>query len=155
MTVYHKYPESIFDSFADVLVVPVNCVGSMGKGLALAVKLRYPAVYEDYQELCATQTICPGNTVITYYLRRDYPKAVAFLPTKNDWREKSTIGLVASGLVSFAQRVYDDVDVTSVAIPALGCGAGGLVWADVQPRIEGFAALCPHITTHIYPPPGC
>ena len=42
----------ILESKAETLVNTVNCVGVMGKGIALEFKNRFPEMYADYIERC-------------------------------------------------------------------------------------------------------
>ena len=113
---------SIFDSTAQVLVCPVNCVGVMGKGLALEFKRRFPK--ECGQFLADHRrgwSIDPGQVIL--YCRR-----IAMAATKNDWRRPSRLEWVDACLIGIAS-----MDTASIAIPQLGCGCGGLDWADVEP----------------------
>jgi O-acetyl-ADP-ribose deacetylase (regulator of RNase III) len=113
---------SIFDSTAAVLVCPVNCVGVMGKGLALEFKRRKPHACHDY--FCACKIGVSAGDVL------DAGK-VWFAFTKDHWRDPSQIEWVEACLASIA-----DAPPASIAIPQLGCGCGGLDWADVWPLYE-------------------
>ena len=116
---------SIFDSKAAVLVCPVNCVGVMGKGLALEFKRRIPAIMETYKQLCNTNCFHPGDSV---YLVAHHTIVAA---TKGHWRDSTRIEWVDSCLADIARKPF-----CSIAIPQLGCGCGGLDWADVWPLYE-------------------
>ena len=118
---------SIFDSKAQVLVCPVNCVGVMGKGLAKEFDKKFPEFGIDYRRFCKSGHAKPGKTV---WIRGLY---AAF--TKDNWRNPSRIEWVADCLRGFEGRAYSD-RLTSIAIPQLGCGCGGLDWADVEPLYE-------------------
>lgn len=116
---------SIFDSQAKVLVCPVNCVGVMGKGLALEFKRRWPKECRWYVTACGAGCMDPGTVLAESSIR--------FAATKNHWRDPSKIEWVEECLIALT----DDTDAgRSVAIPQLGCGCGGLDWADVWPLYE-------------------
>lgn len=122
---FHRVAGNIFNSGADILVNPVNCVGVMGKGLALQFKNRYPSYFESYKRMCDRGLISPG--VISHtYIASDGIAIVSF-PTKLHWKNPSELGWITSGLIS----MRDYVDATypnheSIAIPPLGAGLGGL-----------------------------
>ncbi len=121
----------LFASRAQTLVNTVNCVGVMGKGVALEFKKRYPAMFEDYALRCDNEQVQLGKP----YLHRDVSGAmIVNFPTKEHWRSPSRLADVERGLESFAQHVTE-WGVTSVAFPPLGCGNGGLEWAEVGPLI--------------------
>ena len=116
---------SIFDSRAQVLVCPVNCVGVMGKGLAKEFKRRRPFQSKDYFWACKCNTnkMKAGEVLDC--------GSVWFAFTKEDWRDPARIEWVDACLASIA-----DAPPKSIAIPQLGCGCGGLDWADVWPLYE-------------------
>ncbi|KKN78115.1 hypothetical protein LCGC14_0353420 [marine sediment metagenome] len=125
---------SIVDSKAQVLVNPVNCVGVMGTGLAEEFKKRWPEMFEKYVEVCDNGNLAPGR-VWLWYVWNQTPEILLF-PTKDNWREPSSLGLIESGLEYFSKfrwLFYKDI-----AFPKLGCGLGGLDWADVQPLMERY-----------------
>lgn len=115
---------SIFDSRADVLVCPVNCVGVMGKGLALEFRKLIPSCYSPYRYACQHKLLVPGQIYQT--------SNIILAATKNHWRHPSRIEWVESCLELIA--AYSNTK--SLATPQLGCGCGGLDWADVWPLYE-------------------
>lgn len=119
---------SIFDSTADVLVCPVNCVGVMGKGLALEFKRRFPQSHKAYAKDCKQCKIFPGDVFA-------YGRRLLFAATKDDWRNPSQIEWVKACLIRLDIRACYG-DFKSIALPQLGCGCGGLDWADVWPLYE-------------------
>lgn len=125
----------IFESGAQALVNPVNCVGTMGAGLALAFKRRY-RIFGAYQVACATGKMKPGHLVVCQIINPpDSTEAVICFPTKRHWRDDSRIEDIEAGLKSLV-RVIQILPIKSIAIPALGCGYGGLEWKDVRPLVE-------------------
>lgn len=119
----------LFDSEAQTLVNAVNCAGVMGKGIALAFKRRFPAMFADYAERCKEGRVRLGEP----YLYRDesLPWVLNF-PTKDHWRSASKLEAIVAGL-SCLEAHYHEWGVTSLAVPALGCGAGQLEWNVVSP----------------------
>lgn len=122
---------SIFDSTAQALVNPVNCVGVMGAGLALQFRQRFPGHFRAYGDLCSDGRLVPGSPVLT---RAEGEPPIILFPTKNHWREQSHLCDIEAGLL-FLETALPRWHILSVAIPALGCGLGGLNWSDVQPLI--------------------
>ena len=138
---------NIFDSKAQMLVNPVNCVGVMGAGLAKQFKARYPEMFQEYREQCRLGLVRTGE--VTLHPVRD-GRTVANLPTKNDWRNPSQLEYADSGLLSLAHALSAG-QFRSVAVPALGAGLGGLQWERVLPLIHDRLDL--HLLrVEIYPP---
>jgi O-acetyl-ADP-ribose deacetylase (regulator of RNase III) len=134
---------SLLDAQTDALVNPVNCAGVMGKGLALQFRRKWPAMYTEYAQVCRDRKLEPGSVHIwaTGGLNRptpqgsDLPFYVLNFPTKWHWSDDSRIEHIEKGLDALI-RVIAAVHLTSVAIPALGCGCGRLDWREVRPLIE-------------------
>jgi len=140
--------DNLFDSGADALVNAVNCVGVMGGGIALEFKNRYPEMFRQYALYCERGFFRPG-VVMTY--QHDDGKYVINYPTKDDWRNPSRLSYVIKGFDSLLIRVKN-FDIKSVAIPALGCGLGGLDWNEVRPILYALNDEMPNVTWMIYPP---
>lgn len=122
---------SIFKCGARVLVNPVNTVGVMGAGLAKIFKEKYPEMFADYRRTCIAGVLEPG----TLHLWRGKDVVVVNLPTKTTWMEPSQYEYVDLGLQSLAEFLKGEGRV-KVAIPALGCGLGGLEWNKVKDLIK-------------------
>ena len=122
---------NIFDSKMETIVNPVNCVGVMGKGLALEYKRRYPTLFLSYKSACARKLIIPGRV----YVSRQQDKKVLFFPTKDHWTDPSKYEYIDSGLSYFAKN-YKDLNIQSCAFPRIGCGLGGLDWEKVKALLE-------------------
>lgn len=119
----------IFQSNAQTLVNTVNCVGVMGKGVALEFKKRWPNMMQDYAELCKEKRVKPGEP----YIYTDMlGTSIVNFPTKDHWRAASRLSDIEKGLSIFIES-YKTWNVTSVAFPPLGCGNGGLEWEIVGP----------------------
>lgn len=119
----------ILQSKAQTLVNTVNCVGVMGKGIALEFKKRFPDMYEDYIGRCGRKEVKVGAP---YLFKTLFPPQIINFPTKTDWRAFSRISDVENGL-DYLVGHYREWGVTSLAVPPLGCGSGQLEWEDVGP----------------------
>lgn len=115
---------NIFRSEADTLVNTVNCVGVMGKGIALQFKKQYPDMYKDYVEECKAGHIKLGKL---YFYRRYLKPNILLFPTKYDWRSVSKLSDIENGLKDLELN-YKHWGIKSIAVPPLGCGLGGLEW---------------------------
>lgn len=121
----------IFASRAQTLVNTVNCVGVMGKGLALEFKKRFPDMYEDYVARCAKKQLRLGEP---YLFRRLIPPWILNFPTKDDWRSVSRLSDIIAGL-EYLEKHYREWEITCLAVPPLGCGQGQLEWRVVGPTL--------------------
>lgn len=139
---------------ADALVNTVNTAGVMGKGIALQFKRAYPEMYEDYARAAKAGEIVPGRMHVWATGAMTGPRYIINFPTKRHWRSPSRLEDIESGLDDLV-RVVSALDITSIAVPPLGCGNGGLDWRDVEPRIESaFAPLRDSVDVRVYPPEG-
>ena len=140
---------NIFDSKCSTLVNTVNCVGVMGKGIALDFKKKYPSMFDEYQKLCKDGRVKPGQP----YLYRDLTgTSIINFPTKDNWRSPSKFSYITKGLEWFRQS-YRELGITSIAFPPLGCGNGGLRWDDIGPEMYRALKDLP-IEIEIYAPYG-
>ena len=119
---------NIFESNCSTIVNTVNCVGVMGKGIALEFKKRYPDMFKEYVIKCDRGEVKPG---IPYLYQKDDISILNF-PTKDHWRSPSRLSYVVDGLNWFVGN-YEKLDIKSIAFPPLGCGNGGLTWNIVRP----------------------
>ena len=136
---------NIFDSESDCLINPVNCVGVMGKGLALQFKIRFPNNFHAYQILCNKRILRPGS-VMLHETRLNQPRYIIIFPTKDHWRNKSELEYIQTGLGALV-RLVKEKNIASLSLPPLGCGLGGLSWTEVEPLIERH--LAPLVKTPI------
>ena len=120
---------NLFESPAQTWVNTVNCVGVMGKGIALEFKKRYPAMFQDYVARCNAGRVQIGRP---YYFSDLLGSSIINFPTKRHWRSASRLQDVKQGLDYFVDH-YQEWGIKSVAFPPLGCGNGGLEWAAVGP----------------------
>lgn len=137
----------------DAILNAVNCVGVMGKGIALQFKTRWPANFTAYAAVCKAGKLRPGH-VLTHDLgKQARPRYIINFPTKDHWRSASAIDFIRDGLVDLVAEVRR-LGIRSIAIPALGCGNGGLVWADVRPLIESAFSPLPDVEVRLFEPSG-
>lgn len=122
----------LFAADVEAIVNPVNTRGVMGKGLARTFKQKFPDVFRVYAKACERGEVVVGHVHVV--VREARPKYVIHFPTKDDWRAPSRIEYVRDGLVDLAKEIQVR-EVRSIAIPALGCGLGGLEWAEVRGAI--------------------
>ena len=144
---------NILEANVQALVNPVNCVGVMGKGLALTFKEIYPNNFLEYRTACNAGKVIPGKMFITKTDSVINPAYIINFPTKRHWREGSRIEDIRSGLVSLAEEV-NRLRIFSVAIPALGCGNGGLKWEDIESLIITAFVQLPEVSVILFPPQG-
>ena len=139
----------IFQSKAQTLINTVNCVGVMGKGIALEFKERFPQMYEDYIHRCERKEVRLGEPYL--YQSLILPQIINF-PTKEHWKSLSRIEDIERGL-EYLVAHYKKWGVTSLAVPPLGCGNGQLEWRMVGPLIYKYIQQM-DIPVEIYAPYG-
>ena len=120
---------------AEALVNTVNCVGVMGRGIALQFKKAFPDNFKAYKAACARDEVQPGKMFIFEVGKLTNPRYIINFPTKRHWRGKSRIQDIELGLDALADEISSR-NIHSIAIPPLGSGLGGLSWAEVRPLIE-------------------
>jgi O-acetyl-ADP-ribose deacetylase (regulator of RNase III) len=120
---------------AEALVNTVNCVGIMGRGIALQFRQTFPENFKAYETACKQEQVQPGRMFVYETGWMTNPKYIINFPTKRHWRGKSRIEDIESGLIALRREVTER-NIRSIAIPPLGSGLGGLQWSEVKPRIE-------------------
>ena len=142
---------------ADVqaLVNTVNCVGVMGKGLALQFKLKYPENFRAYAKVCNKGELEPGQLFVfdrgQLFEADQQPRYIVNFPTKKHWRPPSKLDYIEHGMEALVNEVQQR-GIKSVAIPPLGCGNGGLDWDDVETIIRRHMEALPDTRVVLYPP---
>jgi len=139
----------ILKSKAQTLVNTVNCVGIMGKGIALEFKNRFPEMFKDYTKRCERKEIHVGQP---YVYKSLLGLQIVNFPTKEHWKSVSKVSDIERGL-DFLLAHYKEWAITSIAIPPLGCGNGQLEWKVVGPLIYSRAKQV-DIPVEIYAPYG-
>lgn len=130
------------EQFASTVVIPVNCVGVMGAGLALQYGTKSLVGYREYKRMCRDGDIAIGKIgyVLEYEPTVPYVYTV-FFPTKNHYRYTTELAWVEKGLDSLASAIarFPALIERGISIPALGCGLGGLKYEDVYPLLQEFS----------------
>ena len=131
---------NMFFSELQTITITVNCVGVMGKGIALVAKKLVPDAYKYYQKLCEENGMNLGKPVLyhknTNQLKtaKGESKMLLLFPTKDHYKMRANFGGIKRGLEWLIEN-YNELNITSLAIPALGCGNGGLEWKDDGPML--------------------
>jgi O-acetyl-ADP-ribose deacetylase (regulator of RNase III) len=144
---------NLLEAKAEALVNTVNCVGVMGKGIALQFKQAFPENFKQYKKACDLGVVKPGQMFIVATGNLFNPRYIINFPTKHHWKGKSKLEDIKVGLGTLAAEVKQ-LGIQSIAIPPLGCGNGGLDWAVVKPLIVNAFANLPHVEVIIFEPGG-
>ena len=140
-------------SDVEAIVNTVNCVGVMGRGIALQFKSQYPENFKHYEAACRRGEVIPGKMLVYETNTLSNPRLVVNFPTKRHWRNASRIEDIEEGLADLVD-VVQNYKIKSIAIPPLGCGLGGLEWLHVKPLMESAFAPLTDIKVMIYEPVG-
>ena len=143
----------ILQADAEALVNTVNCVGVMGRGIALQFRKAFPENYKLYRAACEREELRPGIVLVYDLGRLDNPRYIINFPTKRHWKGKSRIEDIEAGLPALVEEVRRH-NIRSIAIPPLGSGLGGLDWREVRPRIERAFRDLTNVHVLIYEPRG-
>jgi O-acetyl-ADP-ribose deacetylase (regulator of RNase III) len=144
---------NLLQAEAEALVNTVNCVGFMGKGIALQFKQAYPENYDAYHRACEAGEVQPGQMFVFKTNSMVNPKYIINFPTKRHWRGDSKIEDIEAGLVALIKEVQK-LGIKSIAVPPLGCGLGGLSWSVVGPKISRAFKQLSDVRVFLYAPHG-
>lgn len=136
---------------AEALVNTVNCVGIMGRGIALQFKHAYPDNFKVYAAACKRGDVEPGRMLVFETNALVGPKCIINFPTKRDWRGKSRLEYIDAGLIALVAEIRLR-DIRSLAVPPLGSGLGGLDWQAVRPRIAAAFEPLDGVRVVVYEP---
>lgn len=139
----------LFKSRAQTWVNTVNCVGVMGKGIALGFRERFPEMFRDYERRCEEGAVRLGEPYLYRPEGGKLPWIVNF-PTKQHWRAVSTLSDIERGLKHLVGH-YREWGIESLAVPPLGCGNGQLDWEIVGPTLYRYLAQL-DIPVELYAP---
>lgn len=153
MTITIKQGDLLRQDDVDAIVNTVNCVGVMGKGIALQFKNKWPANYSAYEAACKAKQVRPGTMFVFDSGGLVKPNYIINFPTKDHWRGKSRVEFIRDGLVDLVAQIKR-LGIRSIAIPPLGCGNGGLEWDEVRPLIEQAFAVLPDVEVRLFAPAG-
>ena len=139
---------------AEALVNTVNCVGVMGRGVALQFKRAFPENFKAYAERCERKEMRPGEVFVFETTNLGSPRYIINFPTKRHWRGKSRLEDIESGLKSLV-RAIEERGIRSVAVPPLGGGLGGLDWnREIRPLLAEHLAALPNVDVAVFEPGG-
>ncbi len=138
---------------AEAIVNTVNCVGVMGRGIALQFKKAWPENFKAYAAACKQQEVKPGKMFVYDLGGLTNPRYIINFPTKRHWRGKSRMEDIDAGLDDLL-RIIQENNIRSIALPPLGSGLGGLEWSDVRARIERAFVDMPDIRAIVFEPKG-
>jgi len=143
----------ILQADVEALVNTVNCVGVMGRGIALQFKKAFPENFEAYRAACEREAVQPGRMFVFETGKLHGPRYIINFPTKRHWRGKSRMEDIEAGLAALVEEVRDH-GIRSIAIPPLGSGLGGLDWREVRRRIEEAFTALPEVRVLVFEPAG-
>lgn len=144
----------ILKADTEAIVNTVNCVGIMGRGIALQFKKAFPANFKYYEAACKREEVKPGSMLIYDTGSMVNPRYLVNFPTKRHWKGNSRIEDVRAGLEDLLRGIQR-LNIKSIAIPPLGCGLGGLEWSDVLPLIKQILSpLGDSVDVVVYEPAG-
>lgn len=140
-------------SDTEAIVNTVNCVGVMGRGIALQFKKQFPDNHAHYEAACKRNEVVPGKMFVYETKSIINPRFIINFPTKRHWRGASRIEDIETGLTDLVEIIRAR-NIASIAVPPLGCGLGGLDWSAVRPRMESAFARLSGVNIAIFEPNG-
>lgn len=142
---------NLFSADVEALVNTVNCVGVMGRGVALQFKRKFPDNFKAYADACKKELVQPGKMFTTERVSLGQPRYIINFPTKRHWRGKSRIEDIEIGLIALKDEI-ERLEIHSIGLPPLGSGLGGLDWREVRHRIEKTLANVGNVQVVVYEP---
>ena len=142
---------NLLDAKTEALVNTVNEVRVMGKGIALMFREAFPANMTAYAAACKDGQVRVGTMFVTENPTAAGPRWIINFPTKKHWRDPSQLHWVRDGLEDL-KRVIAEKRIKSVALPALGCGNGGLEWNQIRPLIEAALSNLDGVDVIVFEP---
>lgn len=143
----------ILQEDAEALINTVNCMGIMGRGIALQFKNAFPENFKAYVKACKNNEVQPGKMFVFETAQLTNPRYIINFPTKRHWRGKSRMEDIEAGLIDLVDTIQK-YNICTIAIPPLGSGLGGLDWSIVKPRIEAVLRSLSDVHIFIYEPNG-
>ena len=142
---YVEIKGNLFNSKAMAIVNTVNCVGAMGKGIALDFKLRYPEMFKEYQKICFRRMLKPGQ-ILPY--TKSSPIILNFA-IKDDWKDPSKLEWIEETLQKFVNN-YKKLGITSIAFPWMGAMNGGLPIEKIKQLTRKYLSNLDDIEIEVY-----
>ena len=144
---------NIFNSDVEAIVNTVNCVGVMGRGIALQFKKHYPDNFNAYVLACKRNEVVPGKMFIFELDQLTAPKYIINFPTKRHWRGASRIEDIEAGLANLKEVILER-QISTIALPPLGAGLGGLDWNVVREKITTELSQLYNVDITVFEPNG-
>ncbi|MER6782728.1 MULTISPECIES: macro domain-containing protein [unclassified Streptomyces] len=144
---------NLLNAEVDALVNTVNTVGVMGKGVALQFKQAFPENFKFYKAACEHGEFSLGEVLVFDSGKLGSQRYIVNFPTKGHWRSRSKLRDVDSALSALVQAIKE-YRIQTIAIPALGCGNGGLDWPEVRALVYEKLSHIEGIRVLLYPPQG-
>jgi len=142
---YKEVTGNLFASNAKALVNTVNCVGAMGKGIALEFRRRFPEMFKQYQVDCENKKLVPGRI----YSYQSQDRLILNFAIKDDWKYPSKIAWIESSLKQFAAH-YKQKGISSVAFPWMGADNGGIPLEIIQSTTRKHLQPLKDINIEVY-----
>jgi len=142
---------NLLEAPVEALVNTVNTVGVMGKGIALMFKEAFPQNFHAYADASKRGEVRIGHMFVTESSRLGGPRWVINFPSKKHWRNPSKLEWIKAGLADL-RRVILEKRIHSIALPPLGCGNGGLEWAEVRTEIERALSSLEDVEVVVFEP---
>ena len=142
---YREVTGNIFNSKAGTLVNTVNCVGAMGKGIALEFRRRYPEMFKTYQQDCLEKKLQPGRI----YSYHESDVLILNFAIKDNWKYPSKMEWVDSCLRQFAVG-YKQKNIQTIAFPWMGAMNGNIPLEKVQAITRKYLQNLPDIEIEVY-----
>lgn len=126
----------LFESKRQTLMCTTNVAGAMGAGVAKEFRDRYPELYERYLELFPREYYPDPSLAKKLYVFpiNEHQQCLLF-PTKVHWRNPSPWSLMWDNLAQLASQ-FQELGITSLAMPPIGCGNGGWKYEQVMRAIH-------------------
>ena len=153
MTVIEYKTGDLLAEKADALVNAVNCVGTMGAGIALQFRKAWPENFRAYTVACRNGQLQPGQMFTFETCQLAPPRYIINFPTKRHWRSSSRLEDINAGLGALVVEIRR-LGLDSIAVPPLGAGLGGLPWNAVRVRIERALGRLPDLRVAVFEPLG-
>jgi O-acetyl-ADP-ribose deacetylase (regulator of RNase III) len=138
-------------SGADAIAHGVAANDPMNQGLAAALHENYPSMHKDFHRWCHQQHPKLGSAWV--WSGAKGARVINLLTQEGGYEHGSKPGKASVSSVNHALRslkkVIEEEGLSSVALPRLATGVGGLDWADVQPLIHNQLADMP-ATIYVY-----
>lgn len=142
---------NLLEADVQALVNAVNTEGVMGKGIALQFKQAFPEMFKEYAREAKAGRLMVGRVQVHERGQGKAPRWIINFPTKESWRRPSRLEWIRTGLDSLIEEVRER-GIESIAVPALGCGNGGLDWEEILPLIQKAFSREPSVRVLLYAP---